>query len=485
MAINDLREWISVLEKEGELARVKTEVDWDLEIGGVLRETMDRKGPALLFENIKDYKDTICTKLFCGSLATLTRIALMLGLAKDTPYKELIQIWRERVKKPVKPVVVATGPCKENILKGDDVDLFQFPAPHWEKLDGGRYIGTFHGVITKDPDTGWENAGVYRQVIHDKNSTSMSVAQGQHIWMHWRKYRRKGQNLPLAVAIGWAPVLPAIGAASVPDGVDEWDIMGALRQEPVELVKCETVDLRVPASAEIVLEGKVITDVKTFKNDGPFGEFTGHYGLPSMRPVFKVNCITFRNDPILQGTMTGLPILEDHQIAAVGHSAMVWNMLEERMLGITGVNCDPSTGYTNTIVQIDNSYYGQVQQAAANIWGSKFTIDLGKNIIVCDTDVDIWDLNRVFWALAYRVDPTRDIIQYPGMIHALDPIAHIKDRLSAGGNKGTRLLIDATKSIDRPRADEYGGGRFALVAYPDDDTMNRVRKNWDKYGIKT
>jgi UbiD family decarboxylase len=485
MAINDLREWISVLEKEGELARVKTEVDWDLEIGGVLRETMDRKGPALLFENIKDYKDTICTKLFCGSLATFSRIALMMGLAKDTPYKELIQVWRERVKKPVKPVVVATGPCKENILKGDDVDLFQFPTPHWEKLDGGRYIGTFHGVITKDPDTGWENAGVYRQVIHDKNSTSMSVAQGQHIWMHWRKYRRKGQNLPLAVAIGWAPMLPAIAAASVPDGVDEWDIMGALRQEPVELVKCETVDLRVPASAEIVLEGEVITDVKTFKNDGPFGEFTGHYGLPSMRPVFKVNCITFRNDPILQGTITGLPILEDHQIASVGHSAMVWNMLEERMLGITGVNCDPSTGYTNTIVQIDNSYYGQVQQAAANIWGSKFAIDLGKNIIVCDTDVDIWDLNQVFWALAYRVDPTRDIIQYPGMIHALDPIAHIKDRLSAGGNKGTRLLIDATKSIDRPRADEYGGGRFPLVAYPDDDTMNKVRKNWDKYGIKT
>jgi UbiD family decarboxylase len=485
MAIKDLREWISLLEKEGELARVKTEVDWDLEIGGVLRETMDRKGPALLFENIKDHKDTTCTKLFCGSLATLTRIALMMGLAKNTPYKELIQVWRERVKKPIKPVVVATGPCKENILKGDDVDLFQFPTPHWEKLDGGRYIGTFHGVITKDPDTGWENAGVYRQVIHDRNSTSMSVAQGQHIWMHWRKYRRKGQNLPLAVAIGWAPILPAIAAASVPDGVDEWDIMGALRQEPVELVKCETVDLRVPASAEIVLEGEVITDVKTFKNDGPFGEFTGHYGLPSMRPVFKVNCITFRNDPILQGTMTGLPILEDHQIAAVGHSAMVWDMLEERMVGITGVNCDPSTGYNNTIVQIDNSYYGQVQQAAANIWGSKFAIDLGKNIIVCDTDVDIWDLNRVFWALAYRVDPTRDIMLYPGMIHALDPIVHIKDRLSAGGNKGTRMLIDATKSIDRPRADEYGGGRFATVAYPDDDTMNRVRKNWDKYGIKT
>ena len=484
MAVKDLREWISLLEEEGELARVKTEVNWDLEIGGVLRETTGRQGPALLFENIKEHKDTACTKLFSGSLATFPRVALMMGLPKDTPYKDLIQVWRERVKKPIKPAVVAAGPCKENIVKGDDVDLFQFPTPHWQKFDGGRYIGTFHGVITKDPDTGWENVGTYRQVIHDKSTTSMSVAQGQHIWMHWRKYRAKGQNLPLAVAIGWEQTLPAVAAASIPEGVDEWDIMGALRQEPVELVKCETVDLRVPASAEIVLEGEVITDRKTFKNDGPFGEFTGYYGLPSMRPVFKVNCITFRNDPILQGTLEGLPITEDHRLSSVSHSAMVWNLLEERMLGVTGVNCDPSTAYTNIIVQIDNSYYGQVQQVAANIWGSKMALDVGKNIIVCDQDVDIWDLNRVFWALAYRVDPTRDLIQYPGWIHALDPIVHIKDRLGPGGNKGTRLLIDATKSIDRPRADEYGGGRFALVAYPDDDTMNMVRKKWDKYGIK-
>lgn len=484
MAFKDLRDWIDTLEKEGELARVKAEVDWDLEIGGVLRETMERQGPALLFENIKDHKDTACTKLFTGSLATFRRVALMLGLPKDTPYKELIKIWRERVKNPIKPVIVDSGPCKQNILKGEEVDLFQFPTPHWQKLDGGRYIGTFHGVITRDPDTGWENMGMYRQVIHNKSTTSMSVAQGQHIWMHWRKYRPKGQNLPLAVAIGWDQTLPAVAATPIPEGVDEWDIMGALRQEPVELVKCETVDLRVPASSEIVLEGEVLTDVKTFKNDGPFGEFTGHYGLPSMRPIFKVNCITFRDNPILQGTLEGLPTNEDHTIASVCHSAMIWDFLEERMMGVTGVNCDPSTAYTNTIVQIDNSYYGQVHQVAANIWASKMTLDVGKNIIVCDEDVDIYNLGRVFWALAYRVDPTQDIIQYPGWIHALDPVVHIKDRLGPGGNKGTRLLIDATKSIVGPRAKEYGGGRFAIVAYPDDHTMNMVRKNWAKYGIK-
>jgi len=484
MSYRDLREWLQKLESEGELKRVKAKVDWNLEIGAILREVGDLGGPALLFDNIKDYGDTICTQLFTGSLATTARIALMLGLPKDTPYKDLIQIWRERRKRPIKPVTVDTGPCKENILKGDDVDLFQFPTPHWHNRDCGRYIGTFHGVVTKDPDTQWENVGVYRQVIHDKNSTSMSVAQGQHIWMHWRKYRPKGKNLPLAVAIGADQLLPAVGASPVPMGVDEWDIMGALRQEPVELVKCETVDLRVPATSEIVLEGEVLTDISTFKNDGPFAEYPGYYGGTSQRPVFKVNCVTFRNDPIFQGTITGKPITEDHRISSVCHSAFLWDLLDERMPGITGVNNDPSTAYANLIVSIDNSYYGQVQQVAANIWGWMGSHQTGKNIIVCDSDIDIYDLNEVFWAIAYRVDPKRDIIQYPHWIHALDPIVHPDEKvLGPGGNKGTKLLIDATKAIDKPRSDELFGERFAVVAYPDEDTMKLVRNRWSEYGL--
>jgi 4-hydroxy-3-polyprenylbenzoate decarboxylase len=483
VAYRDLREWIDTLDREGELARVKVEVDWDLEIGGILRENMDRNGPALLFENIRDYRNTICTKLFASSLSSNSRIALMLGLSKDTPYRDLIRVWRERAKKSVKPVIVDTGPCKENILKGDDVDLFQFPTPHWQKLDGGRYIGTFHGVVTKDPDTGWINVGTYRQMIHDKNTTTMSLAQGQHIWFHWRKYRPKGKNMPLAVAIGWDQVLPAVAASPVGTGVDEYDIMGALRQKPVELVKCETVDLYVPASSEIVLEGEVITDRSKFITCGPFGEYTGHYGPANLRPPFKVNCITFRKDPILQGTMEGMPINEDHRICSVSHSALIWDLLEERMTGVTGVNNDPSTAYANLIVQIDNSYYGQVHQVAANVWSSHLSNMMCKNIFVCDQDVDIYNLSKVFWAFGYRVDPSKDIIQFPGWISALDPVVHPQDRLGPGGNKGIRLLIDATKPIDRPRADEYLGEKFAIVAYPDDETMRKVETRWEEYGI--
>lgn len=483
MPYQDLRAWIDKLESERELARITEEVDWNLEIGGIARRNMDRGGPALLFENIKNHKDTICKKLMTCSLSTHARVAIMLGLPKDTPYKDLIQAWRERTREPVKPVIVQSGPCKQNIIKGEDVDLFQFPVPHWQKLDGGRYIGTFHGVVTKDPDSGWLNVGMYRQMIHDKKTTTMSVAHGQHIWLHWRKYRPKGQNMPLAVAIGWDQVLPAVAASPVPTGVDEYDIMGALRQSPVELVKCETADLYVPVSSEIVLEGEVITDTSQFITCGPFGEFTGHYGAANLRPRFNIKCITFRNDPILQGTLEGMPINEDHTLCSVSHSAFIWDLLEERMTGITGVNSDPSTAYANLIVQINNSYYGQVHQVAANVWSSNLSNMMCKNIIVCDQDVDIYDLNKVFWALGYRVDPSKDIIQFPGWISALDPVVHPKNRIGPGGSKGIRLLIDATKPIENPRAKEYGGEKFAIVAYPDDETMDKVSKNWNKYGI--
>jgi UbiD family decarboxylase len=485
MAYKDLREWIDKLQKEGELARVQEEVDWELEIGGIVREVCDKGGQALLFENVKDHKNTVCTKLFTAGVATRGRVAMMLGLPKTTGYKELIKVWKERINKPIKPVDVDSGPCKENIVKGDDVDLLQFPVPRWHPLDGGRYIGTWDAVITKDPDTGWENAGLYRQVIHDKNSTSMSVAQGQHIWMHWRKYRPKGQNMPCAVAIGGDPIVPVVAASPVGEYVDEWDIIGALRQAPLELVKCETVDLRVPADSEIVLEGEIITDTKTFKTDGPFAEYTGYYGGPTQRPIFKVNCVTYRNDPIYRGSPTGKPILEDHQISSVGRSAMLWDLLNQRMTGVVAVNVDPSTSAPTVIVSVDNSFYGQVPMVAANIWGWMGSHQVGKNIIVCDTDIDIYNLNDVFWALAYRVDPETDIVKFPHWIHALDPIAHPDLKpLTAGGNQGTKLLIDATKSILRPRSDKLFGEKFAKVAQPDEETMKMVREKWAKYGVK-
>lgn len=486
VAYADMRDWIATLEEQGELARVKREVDWDLELGAVVQETFDRSGPALLFENIKGYgRSTIGSKVFVGSLGAYTRVALMLGLPKKTPYPELIRVWKERSKERVAPVKVSSGPCKEIILKGDDVDLFQFPVPQWHKFDGGRYIGTFDGVVTHDLDGAWMNVGLYRQMILDRCHTGLTIPTGQHIWRHWREHRDTTEAMPVSVAIGWDPVLPAVACAPVPPGICEYDVMGALRGAPVELVKCETNDLWVPASAEIVLEGEVSTDFDSFRLEGPFGEYTGYYcSIPARRPVFKVNCITCRRDPIFQGTQEGVPINEDHIISSVNHSAALWNLLDERMTGVTGVNVDKSTAWANVFVQIDNSYYGQVHQVASNIWSSGVSNMIGKNVFVVDEDVDVYDLNKLMWAFAYRVRPQHDLIAFPGWVSYLDPVVHPKDRIGAAVNKGERLLIDATIPFDNPRTDEWFGERFAPIAYPDIDSMKLVRERWSEYGIQ-
>src|SRR4030042_122638 len=316
MAIKDLREWLEVLEKEGELARIKAKVDWNLEIGGITQEVFDREGPALLFENIKDYEGALCKRFFTGALATYPRAALMLGVPKNTPPKELISLWRKRSKNLIKPKVLSSGPCKENIIKGDEIDLLkQFPVPLWHKHDGGRYIGTFDGVVTKDRDSEWLNVGNYRRMVHNKNQVGITFPIGQHIWMHWRSYRKKGEKIPIAIAAGWHTILPAVACSHVPPGVCEYEVMGGLMGEPIEVVKCETSDLLVPASAEVVFEGTIDTNFDSFQKEGPFGEYTGYYcTVPSKRPVVTSDLIIFRNDPILQGTLEGVPINEDLRI---------------------------------------------------------------------------------------------------------------------------------------------------------------------------
>jgi UbiD family decarboxylase len=484
MVIKDARHWLEVLEKEGELARIKTKVDWYLEIGAIAEEVFRKEGPALLFENIKDHENTFCRKFFTASLSTYPRIALMMGLPKDTPYPELIKVHRARMKKPIPPVIVKTGPVKENILMGDEVDMTALPAPHWHKRDGGRYVGTFDGVVTKDPETGWINVGLYRRMIHDKRHIGISVPTGQHIWQHFRKYKKMGKPMPVAVVNNWAPCLPAIACCPLPPQANEYDYMGALRQEPVELVKCETNDLLVPASAEIVYEGEISTDMSEFRMEGPFGEYTGYFASTShLAPVFTVNCITFRNDPILQGTMEGIPINEDHRIESVNHSSVVWDRLDERMPGVTGVNVDASTGWANVFVQIDNSYLGQVYHVACGIWSNPLSFMVGNNVWVVDQDVDIYDLGQIMWAFAYRCDYKRDIHAFPGNISPLDPRTHPDERTRIAINKGWRVLFDCTKPVDWQRTPKWFGEKFAPLAAADEETLAKVRARWDEYGI--
>jgi 4-hydroxy-3-polyprenylbenzoate decarboxylase len=482
MAFNDLSEWIAKIEAEQELKRILVEVDWDEEIGGITQHVFDMKeqGPALLFEGP-------CSKLLTASLATYGRIALMLGLPKQTPVRQIIQTIRERIRNLLKPVVVNDGPCKQHIKTGDQVNILELPVPKWYALDGGRYINTFGAVVTKHPSTGWINVGIYRGMAIDKKTIAWALLPGKHWGIHYHEYRAHEKPMPIAVFFGGDPVMPFVAGGPYPAGVSEYEVMGALRGRPVELVKCETVDLQVPATAEIVLEGFMPIEPESYQMEGPFGEFTGYYvGGARPRPVMKVICMTHRRDPIYQGTLEGPPPNEDSHCSSINLSVLGWEALQKMGIpGITDVFCPPSVGLgTNVRVQINKRYQGHAKQIAACLWGG--TTTNFKNVLVVDEDIDVYDPDSIEWAVAYRVDPREDLVIFPGAQGSpLDPSndPRWQDPTIFGGGRWNRLLIDATKTWRWGVREEWGGKRFPQKVEVRAEIQRKVRERLKEYGF--
>jgi UbiD family decarboxylase len=485
MAFKDLREWIDKLEAEGELKRIKAEVDWDQEIGGILRKIHAERGPAVLFENIKEYGNTPSRKLFAAGLSSRKRIALLLGLRKETSYREMVELLRKRFNERIKPVVVKNGPIKENIVKGGDVDIFKFPVPKWHPFDGGRYINTYCGVVTRDPDTGEYNVGLYRGMIISKDKIGVLLVPSQHWGIHYKKYQRLGKAMPVAIVIGTDDLLPFV--ASTPILPSEYEVIGAIRQEPLELVKCETVDLEVPAHAEIVIEGSISHDPNTYEIEGPFGEFPGFYGEARKRPVIAISCVTHRNDCILRGSLEGMDLGAVNETASTGfvaYSALMRNILDSQ--GIPGViDLIP---FPWAIVKIHKTYQGQARHLAAALWGSRLTIYTPKTIMVVEEDVDIYNLRDVQLAIERKVNFDKDLVIYPMLSGSpLDPslAPESRDELEFGTGLQKKLLIDATTDWETHRIrKEWGNKRFprsSIELTP--EIQKLVERRWKEYGF--
>lgn len=495
MPYADMREWIAKLDEQGQLARITAEVDWDNELGAVMRRAWDTYGdacPALLFENIKDYKAPGPNKVFVGSLQTYSRYALMLDLPAVGNYpNDLVKVYTERSKNTIKPNIVSTGPCKENIQKGDDIDIWKLPIPLWNRRDGGRYIGVMHACIAKDPDTGWVNVGCYRMMAKDKNTCIVSMTPGiQHIGYIYAKYIERNEPMPLAVTIGQDPSIMIAAGGQAPVGVSEWDFSGGIRGAPIDLVKCETVDLEVPATAEIVLEGTV--DPRERIIEGPFGEYTGYYGsVPAPKPVMHLSCVTYRNDPIFQGTCEGYPVDEDHMLSSVTHSAHILGQLEKNAIaGVREVACPVAAGaYGEVIVSIKPMYDGHEDHVAAAIFSSSLTTFSFKMVIVVDEDIDPWNYEQVHWSLWTRTDWNDDIKVWKDFASAgYDP------RSEPGPKKRfwSKVLIKSTRPYHwSPRSvwgtDGIDKGvplKYPPIVRPAPDMMRLINKKWDGYGIK-
>jgi 4-hydroxy-3-polyprenylbenzoate decarboxylase len=476
--IFDLRSFIQALDEQGELTRVKVEVDWKYELGGIALKTLGLPSkPALLFENIKGYQ----TPLFTGGLLTVKRLAIALGLDPQTDEASLIHQAAQWLETPINPVRVKNGPCKENKLFGKDVDVLRFPVPWWNERDGGRYVGTWHQVIAKDPDSDWINVGTYRMMVHEPNVLGIQFSPFQHVAMIYAKYQKMNQPMPVAITIGTDPASMLVSITPFPAGLSEWSMAGALRRRPLEVVKGETVDLDVPAYAEIVIEGEIPPQEKRL--EGPFGEHTGFYGGGQRPlPIVKINCITHRNNPILRGSILGKPITEDHRCLAFTLATQAMRMYKASGFpGVTAVNC-PAGGDPDfcAIVSIKKSYASHGLDAGRLLLSGKGG-KIIKHVIVTDNDINVFDLNEVLWAINTRMQPSRQInITRYEVGSRLDPSVPF-DWLGITD----KMIIDATwqTTPDFTPRPEWDGAIHPPEVKLSKELSQFIEKRWSQYGI--
>jgi 4-hydroxy-3-polyprenylbenzoate decarboxylase len=433
----DLRDFIEKCEREGELKRIKARVDWHLELSHVAKKNEEAGGGyALLFENVKDYKIPVFTSAF----TKVKRMAIAMGQPLHSSLHDLSRAWVDLVKNPVKPKVVKSGPVMENVVTGEKVNLFEFPAPFFNVLDGGRFIGTAVYLVTKDPETGWVNLGTYRMQLHDESKCGVQIIKGKHADMMLQKYKSKGQKMPAAAVIGGDPLLFLVGSCMVPHQVDEYDVAGALRGEPIEIIESDLTGLPIPAAAEIVFEGEI--DPDNLIKEGPFGEYTGYYsGTPSPKVFLNVKRVMYRNNPIFWATAVGRPPNDVVMIQALNRTASLWGeLLDMKIPGIKAVYIPvASCGRYWAIVSVKQQYPGHsVQVGTAVITSNTGNYGL-KGVIVVDEDIDVENWDQVLWALSVRYDPKRSTeIISRGRATPLDP------SLPVGAREITsRIILDA------------------------------------------
>jgi 4-hydroxy-3-polyprenylbenzoate decarboxylase len=434
MVMRDLREFLRVLEERGELQRIKEEVDPKFEVGAINRLAVLRRGPGLLFENIKGSPAPVATFLF----GSQKRIDIAFGTEnqQQTVEKYLEALGRDRVP----PVLVDSGPCKENILRDPDLTR-DIPNIIWGELDGGPYI-TLPLVVTKDPEKAKRNMGIYRVMIEGPKETGILIAPNQHIGMMYAEHERRNEPMEIAVFLGGDPLLTVLGAAPLQYGDDEFSLLGGIRGEPLEVVKCETVDLEVPATAEVVIEGVVLPNVR--KPEGPFGEYTGYYGTRGERPVIEVRCITHRNGYIWPGAYVTKPYPpnEDTVVRSASVDAGILSQARKVMPEIKNFHMMESSGDSYWgVAQIGKKPYANVaKQVMDAIWATHKGCWI-KFLVVVDEDIDIYSVDDVIWAISMRTQPHSDTFVVNDHIgFVLDPSASVPGRSSHMG-------IDATVKV--------------------------------------
>lgn len=419
--IKDLRDFLAVLKDNKLLFETERAVDWKYEIGSLLA-TLEAEGQRTgLFHNIKDKEFSVCGNV----LASMDGIALALGCRKD----EMTDFLADCLEHPVKPQVVADAPCHENIRMGDEIDLERIPVPIHAPKDGGPII-TGGVIVSKEIDGTRQNLSFQRMHVKGKDKFSIMINEWRHLKDFYDQAESQGRALPIAVVIGADPVI-YVGAGLRYDG-DETEIAGAIRKSPIEVVKCITSDIYVPATAEFVIEGEILPDYR--EKEGPLGEFTGHYSEPWNSPMVQVKAITHRNGAIYQ-TINGASFEHINLGNVLPRDPLLKTHTQYVSKGVTNVHIPPYGSGFLAIVQMKKKNPGEPKNVALAAMTAYVNI---KNVIVVDEDVDIYDPADVMWAVSNRVIPERDIFYiHNAQGHELDPCSDER-------GVQTKMGIDAT-----------------------------------------
>jgi UbiD family decarboxylase len=468
MAYADLREYLAALDAKGLLKRIHCEVDKDWEIAAVTRVAFQKiptaQRPALMFSNIKGFDMPLVIGVMGGSPAVY-------AASLETEIENIPQIWARARAAPIEPRVVGSGPIKENILSKTELDLQRFPSPVWTiPHDPNPYL-TATCVATRDPESGRQNLGTYRCEVRGPRELAMWVNFNKDARKQVDMFARRGEPAPVAIVIGTDPAVCHCSVTNLPYGVDELAVAGGLRGAALDVVKCETNDLLVPATAEIVIEGFVQAD--DLVEEGPFGEYTGYMGPKAMAYKVDVQCLTHRHKPIYQAFLSQMPPSESSCIRMVGREATLLHHLK-KTLGLPVVDVHlPESGAAAAfvVISIRKDRAGQARQAVLGTLALDPT--LGKFTIVVDDDIDIRDPEMVNWALSFRVQPAQDTWIIPDMASVLlDPSQAPADAKQGDARRrlSSKMVIDATKKHAYPEN-----------SIPPREHLTRVGQEWSRY----
>lgn len=467
----DLRDFIRQCEEKGDLKRVTAQVDWNLEMSHIAKLIEEKDGPAVLFENVKDHNSPV---LF-GAYSNTRRLAMVLGKSSDMSMCDLSREWmRLSLGEIIKSKEVETGPIFENVIDGDDVDVFKVPSPKFYEKDGGRYIGTACFMVVRDPETGEINLGTYRSQVLDSKTVGAQILKGKRGDRILQKYRKKGEKMPICLVVGCDPLLMLAGSAMV-ENADEYDVVGTLRGEPVEIVKAKLTGLPIPATAEWVLEGFI--DGDNPRQEGPFGEYTGYYTeeiyKPVLKPAIEVKRIYHRNNPVFLAASVGRPVNDNHMMLAFVRNATLWTELTKMGIpGIKSVYMPPEAcGRFWAIVSMKTMYPGHSNQVAAAVIASNTCTYGLKGLIIVDEDINADDLPRVWWALATRYDAVRGTqIINRGRSTPLDPALDPDNKFIT-----SRIIMDATLPFEWREK--------PVQVNMSEDMLKSIKARWSELGL--